>query len=251
MKIVVIGGSGRIGSKVVARLSERGHDVFAASPRTGVNTLTGDGVDEALKGAAVVVDVSEARPTAGTSVQDFYETSTRTLLAAEERMGVAHHIALSVVGTHRLLESAYFRAKMAQETLIKESPVPFTIVRATQFFEFFQSIAKEAAEGDTVRLAATLVQPMAADDVASALADIALANPTSGTIDIAGPEEFPLAEFVRRGLSATNDPRTVISDPEAGYAGAMVSERTLVPDGDALISETRFDDWLRSAAVRG
>lgn len=251
MNIVVIGGSGRIGSKVVAKLRERGHDVVAASPRMGVNTLTGEGVDDALKGASVVVDVSEARPKAGTSFQDFYETSSRTLLAAEERMGVGHHIALSVVGTHRLLDSAYFRAKMAQENLIKASPVPFMIVRATQFFEFFQSIAAEATEGDTVRLAATLVQPIAADDVASALADIALSNPSNGTVEIAGPEEFPLAEFVRRGLGATNDPRTVISDPEAGYAGATISERTLVPDGDARIGETRFEDWLKTAAVQG
>jgi uncharacterized protein YbjT (DUF2867 family) len=248
MKIVVIGGSGRIGAKVVSRLREQGHDALAASPRTGVNTLTGVGVDEALKGASAVIDVSEARPNQGTSVQDFFETSTRTILAAEERAGVSHHVALSVVGTHRLPGSAYFRAKIAQETLIKESLIPYTIVQATQFFEFFSAIADATTEGDTVRLTPRLVQPIAADDVAQVLAETAAGVPVNGTIEIAGPETFPLAEFVRRGLKATNDPRTVIADPDAGYFGAMPDERTLVPHGEAVIGQTCLDDWLKAAA---
>ena len=235
----------------MAKLTERGHDAVAASPRTGVNTLTGAGLNEALRDAAVVVDVSEARPTGGTSVQEFFETSTRTLLAAEAATGVTHHVALSVVGTQRLLDSTYFRAKITQENLIRGALVPYTIVQATQFFEFFESIAAATTEGDTVRLSTKLVQPIAAADVAKALADIALGAPLNGTVEIAGPEKFSLAEFVRRGLSATNDSRTVFDDPDAGYFGAMPEERTLVPDGDALIGETRFADWLRETAANG
>jgi uncharacterized protein YbjT (DUF2867 family) len=251
MKVVVIGGSGRIGSRLVADLMERGHDAVAASPRSGVNTFTGEGLDEALQGVEVVVDVSNAPQVEPPTPREFFETATRTLLAAEVRAGVGHHVALSIVGVHQLPDSPYFRAKIAQENLIKESPVPYTIVQATQFFEFFEGIAAATTEGDTVRLATNLVQPIAADDVARILADIAVAAPVNGAVEIAGPEAFPLPEFIRTGLNATNDPRRVIADPDATYFGGKAGERTLVPDGEAVIGATRFEDWLKSAAVLG
>jgi uncharacterized protein YbjT (DUF2867 family) len=249
MNIVVIGGSGRIGSRVVADLKTRGHDAVAASPRSGVNAFTGEGLDAALAGVDVVVDVSNAPRAERPTAQEFFETSTRRLLEAEERAGVAHHVVLSIVGTQLLPDSPYFRAKIAQENLIKESLIPYTIVQATQFFEFYPAIADATTEGDRVRLMTKLVQPIAADDVARFLADIAVAAPVNGAVEIAGPEALPLAEFIRRGLSATNDPRTVIGDPEADYFGGMPEERTLIPHGEALIGEIRFEDWLKTAAA--
>jgi uncharacterized protein YbjT (DUF2867 family)/nitrite reductase/ring-hydroxylating ferredoxin subunit len=245
MKIVVIGGTGLIGSKLVAKLSALGHEAVAAAPNTGVNTLTGEGLAEVLKGAQVVVDVSNSPSFEDAAVLDFFRTSTRNLLSYEAEAGVGHHVALSVVGTNRLTESGYFRAKIAQEKLIKESSIPYTIVHATQFFEFIKSIAAAAADGNTVRLAPVLIQPMAADDVASAVGRVATGSPLNGTIEIAGPEQFRLDEFIRQGLSARNDPREVVADPQARYFGAVLGERTLVPEGDAQLGPTRFEDWLR------
>jgi uncharacterized protein YbjT (DUF2867 family) len=244
MKVVVIGGSGLIGSKLVTKLHELGHEAVAASPNSGVNTLTGKGLAEALQGASVVVDVSNSPSFEDAAVLEFFETSTRNLLAAEAVAGVGHHVALSVVGTDRLPESGYFRAKMAQEKLIENSSIPYSIVRATQFFEFVTSIAQAATEGDAVRLAPVLIQPMAAEDVAAAVARVSVGSPVKGIVEVAGPEQFRLDELIRRGLSARHDPRQVITDPQARYFGAELGERTLVPDGDALLAETRFDDWL-------
>jgi uncharacterized protein YbjT (DUF2867 family)/nitrite reductase/ring-hydroxylating ferredoxin subunit len=248
MKVAVIGGTGLIGSKLVKKLREHGHEAVAASPDTGVNTITGEGLVEALKGASVVVDVSNSPSFEDAAVLKFFETSTRNLLAAEADAGVGHHVALSVVGTERLIGSGYFRGKMAQETLIKASPIPYSIVRATQFFEFFNGIAGAATDGTTVRLAPALIQPMAADDVASAVGRTAVGTPVNGTIEIAGPERFRLDEFIRRGLSARNDRREIVADPHARYFGAELSERTLVADDDAQLGETRFEDWLRQTA---
>jgi uncharacterized protein YbjT (DUF2867 family) len=250
MKIVVIGGSGLIGSKLVAKLRGLGHEAVAASPDSGVNTLTGEGLAEALKGASVVVDVSNSPSFEDAAVMKFFTTSTRNLLAAEAEAGVKHHVALSVVGTERLSESGYFRAKIAQENLIKESSIPYSIVHATQFFEFVKSIAAAATDGNIVRLAPVLIQPMAADDVAGALCRIAVGAPVDGTVEIAGPQQFRLDELIRRGLSARNDPREVIADPHARYFGADLGERTLVPSDNARLGETRFDDWLSNAAAR-
>jgi uncharacterized protein YbjT (DUF2867 family) len=247
MKIIVIGGTGLIGSKVVEKLRARGHEAVAAAPNTGVNTLTGEGLAEALKGATVVVDVSNAPSWEDNAVMKFFETSTRNLLTHEEAAGVRHHVALSVVGTERLLESGYFRAKSAQEKLIKSSSIPYSIVRATQFFEFFKGIADVSTEGNTVRLPAVLIQPMAADDVASGVCRVALGSPVNGTVEIGGPEKFRLDEFVRRGLAAQKDPRVVIADPQSRYYGIKVSETTLIPNGDARLGETRFEDWLSPA----
>ena len=244
MKIVVIGGTGLIGSKLVKKLGEHGHEVVAAAPNSGVNSLTGEGLADALKGASVVVDVTNAPSWEDAAVLKFFETSTRNLLAYEVAAGVAHHVALSVVGTERLLESGYFRAKLAQENLIKASSIPYSIVRATQFFEFVKQIADYSSEGNKVRLPPALIQPMAADDVASALGRIATNSPVNGAIEIGGPEQFHLDELVRRGLAAFQDPREVISDPRARYYGIQVSERTLVPDNDARLGEARFEDWL-------
>jgi uncharacterized protein YbjT (DUF2867 family) len=244
LKIVVIGGSGLIGSKLVKQLRERGHEAVAASRDSGVNTLTGEGLAEALRGASVVVDVSNSPSFEDAAVLKFFETSTRNLLAAEAEAGVGHHVALSVVGTERLSESGYFRAKIAQEKLIKESRVPYSIVHATQFFEFVKSITDAATDGSKVRLAPVLIRPMAADDVASAVARIAVGTPVNGTVEVAGPEQFRLDELIRRGLSARNDPREVVADPQARYFGAKLSERTLVPGDDARLGETRFEDWL-------
>ncbi|MGH9688074.1 MAG: SDR family oxidoreductase [Candidatus Acidiferrales bacterium] len=244
MKVVVIGGSGRIGSKVVNQLREQGHEAVAASPNSGVNTLTGEGLAEALKGAPVVVDVSDSPSWEDAAVMNFFETSTRNLLAQEAAAGVGHHVALSVVGSDRLVESGYFRAKIAQENLIKGSSVPHSIVRATQFYEFFKGIADFSTDGNKVPLPSVLIQPMAADDVASAVSRTALAAPANGTIEVGGPEKFRLDEFVRRGLAARKDPREVVADPHGRYYGIAVKERTLVPGDDARLGKILFDDWL-------
>jgi len=248
MKIVVIGGSGLIGTRLVNMLRMRGHEVVAASPTSGVNTLSGEGLSEALKGASVVVDVSNPYSFEDLIALNFFETSTRNLLSYEATAGVGHHVALSVVGMERLPEYGYFRAKLLQERLIKASSIPYSIIRATQFFEFIGRIADEASEGSTVRLSSALIQPMAADDVAGALAKASEGLPVNGIVEIAGPEQFHLDDLVRRDLAAVKDPRTVISDPHAPYFGGVLSERTLVPDNDALLSETRFDSWLRQQA---
>ena len=244
MKIVVIGGSGLIGSKVVSNLREHGHEAVAASPGSGVNTVTGEGLAEALAGASVVVDVSNSPSFEDAAVLEFFETSTRNLLAAEAAAGVRHHVALSVLGTERLSESGYFRAKIAQEKLIKGSSIPYSIVHATQFFEFIKSIAQAATDGNTVRLAPVLIQPIAADDVATAVGKVSVGSPVNGIVEVAGPQQFRLDELMRRGLSARHDPREVITDPDARYFGAHLSERTLVPSDDAHLAETRFEDWL-------
>jgi uncharacterized protein YbjT (DUF2867 family) len=243
MKVVVIGGTGLIGSKLVTRLREHGHEAVAASPRSGVDTITGVGLVDALGGASVVIDVSNAPSFEDAAVLAFFETSTRNLLAAEAACGVDHHVALSVVGTERLTESGYFRAKIAQEQLIRESSIPYSIVRATQFFEFIRGIADAATDGDSVRLAPVLIQPMAADDVARIVGDIALGPPLNGMVDAAGPEPFSLDTLIRRMLADANDPREVVSDPSARYFGAALSERTLVPEGEAILGTARFEDW--------
>jgi uncharacterized protein YbjT (DUF2867 family) len=244
MKIVVIGGSGLIGKKVVPNLRQRGHDVVAASPSTGVNTVTGEGLTQALAGAQVVVDVANAPSWEDNAVMAFFETSGRNLLAAEAVAGVRHHVALSVVGTDRLLASGYFRAKLAQEKLIKASPIPHTIVRATQFFEFVSGIAQNATEGQTVRVPPVLMQPIVSDDVASLVADAALAEPLNGMVDLAGPEPIRQDELVRQFLNATGDPRTVITDPKALYYGIAVNDQSLTPGDHPRLGSTRFEEWL-------
>jgi len=249
MKIVVIGGSGLIGSKLVRKLREHGHQVVAASPDSGVNTLTGEGLADAIAGAAVVVDVSNSPSFEDAAVLKFFETSTGNLLKAEAAAGVGHHVALSVVGTERLSESGYFRAKIAQEKLIRKSSIPYSIVHATQFFEFIKRIADDATDGDTVRLSPVLIQPMAAEDVASAVARISIGSPVNGIVEVAGPQQFRLDELIRRFLSERDDPREVITDPHARYSGAELGERTLVPGDDARLGETRFDDWLSQSVV--
>jgi uncharacterized protein YbjT (DUF2867 family) len=248
MKIVVIGGSGLIGKKVVAILRQHGHEAVAASPSSGVNTLTGEGLAKTLANAQVVVDVSNAPSWEDDAVLAFFETSGRNLLAAEAAGGVGHHVALSVVGTDRLLASGYFRAKMAQEKLIKASPIPYTIVRATQFFEFVGGIAQFSTEGHTVRLPPVLMQPIAADDVAAAVADVALAEPFNGTFDLAGPERIRQDDLVRTFLKATGDTRTVITDPQALYYGVPVNDQSLTPSEHPRLGPTRFEDWLRNRA---
>jgi uncharacterized protein YbjT (DUF2867 family) len=250
MKIVVIGGSGLIGSKLVNELREHGHEPVAASPTSGVNTLTGEGLAEALKGAAVVVDVSNSPSWEDAAVMNFFETSTRNLLAYEAAAGVGHHVALSVVGSERLVESGYFRAKIAQENLIKGSSIPHTIVRATQFYEFVKGIADFSTDGDKVRLPPVLIQPMAADDVASAVCRIALGAPANGTVEVGGPETLRLDELIRRGLAARKDPREVVADPHAPYYGIQVKERTLVPEDDAKLGRIRFEDWLAQGNLK-
>jgi uncharacterized protein YbjT (DUF2867 family) len=244
MKIVIIGGSGLIGSKVVRKLREQGNEAVPASPDTGVNTLTGDGLAEVLKGAAVVVDVSNSPSFEDAAVMHFFQTSTGNLLKAEAAAGVGHHVALSVVGTDRLADSGYMRAKIAQEKLIQESSIPYSIVHATQFFEFMKGIADAATDGNTVRLAHVLIQPTAAEDVATAVARVAVGAPLNGIVEVAGPEQFSLDEIVGRYLVAREDPRSVIADSHARYYGAELGERTLVPDTNASIGETRFEDWL-------
>jgi uncharacterized protein YbjT (DUF2867 family) len=278
IKIVVTGGTGLIGSKVVEILRAHGRpgrglverglvdasdeadlrfwpegvcsdwiDAVAAAPATGVNTLTGEGLEEALKGASVVIDVTNSPSWEDNAVMKFFETSTRNLLAVEAAAAVGHHVALSVVGSERLLESGYFRAKIAQEDLIKSSSIPYSIVRATQFFEFIKGIADFSTEGNTVRLPPALIQPIAAEDVATAVCRVALGSPVNGTIEIGGPEQFRLDELVRRCLAAFQDPRNVISDPHGRYYGIQVSERSLLPDNDAQLGEARFEDWLGHA----
>ncbi|RAP75781.1 SDR family oxidoreductase [Paenibacillus montanisoli] len=246
MKITVIGGSGLIGKKLVNNLRQLGHEVVAASPSLGVNSITGEGLAEAIRGAQVVVDVTSPPSFEDQAVMEFFETSTRNLLAAEAAAGVNHHVALSVVGTDRLLQSGYFRAKMAQEELIKSSKIPYTIVRATQFFEFVGSIAYVATEGDTVRLPSALTQPMAADDVAAAVADCTIGEPVNGMVEVAGPDQIRLDELARHFLSATGDKRQVVTDENALYfASVAVNDQSLVPsDGDARVTSTRFEDWL-------
>jgi uncharacterized protein YbjT (DUF2867 family) len=243
MRIVVIGGTGLIGSKLVTKLRDHGHDAIAAAiPQ--VNTLTGQGLAEALSGAEVMVDVSNSPSFEDAAVLNFFQTSTRNLLAAEAKEGVRHHVALSVVGTERLSESGYFRAKIAQEALIKAGPIPYSIIHATQFFEFVKSIADGATTGNTVKLSSALIQPMAADDVASAVGRVAVGPPINGVVEVAGPEEFRLDELIRLGLHAKGDPREVISDPEARYFGALLGERTLLPGPNAELASTRFEDWI-------
>jgi uncharacterized protein YbjT (DUF2867 family) len=245
MKIVVIGGSGLIGTKLVSKLRELGHEVVAASPSSGVNTITGEGLAEALAGAQVVVDVANSPSWEDKAVLEFFETSGRNLLAAEAIAGVRHHVALSVVGTERLLASGYFRAKMAQENLIKASKVPYTIVRATQFFEFVKGIAQAATEGQTVRLPPALMQPIVSDDVAAALADVAINAPVNGMIEVAGPEPIRQDELVRRFLSANKDARKVATDVHARYYGIELNDQSLTPGDNPRLGPTRFEDWLR------
>jgi len=250
MKIVVIGGTGLIGSKVVEKLRAHGHEAVAAAPNTGVNTVTGEGLAEVLKNASVVVDVSNSPSFEEKAVMEFFRTSTRNLLAFEAKAGGRHHVALSVVGTDRLQESAYLRAKTAQEKLIKESGIPYSIVHATQFFEFVKQIADEATDGNQVRLPPVFIQPIAAEDVATAVAKVAVGTPLNGMVEVAGPQRFRFDEFIRQGLRARNDPREVVVDPNARYFGAKLSELTLVASGEAHIGEIRFEDWLSPAMSR-
>ena len=243
MKIVVIGGIGLIGSKLVTTLAEHGHEMVAAAPNTGVNTLTGEGLADALAGASVVIDVSNSPSFEDSAVMRFFETSTRNLLGAEAAAGVGHHVALSVVGTERLPDSGYFRAKIAQEQLIEKSSIPYSIVHATQFFEFVGSIADAATAGGTVRVAPVLFQPIAGDDVAQTMGRISMRSPLNGRVEVAGPERFRMDEFFREALAARHNPRAVVTDPHARYFGAELSEGTLVPGGDAILGETRYRDW--------
>jgi uncharacterized protein YbjT (DUF2867 family) len=247
LKIVVIGGSGLIGKKVVKNLRQQGHEVLAASPSSGVNTVTGEGLPEALAGADVVVDVANAPVWEDKAVLEFFEKSGRNLLAAEAAAGVRHHVALSVVGTERLLSSGYFRGKMAQEDLIKAASIPYTIVRATQFFEFVSGIAQSATEGQTVRLSPALFQPMASSDVAAFVADAAVAAPLNGMIEVAGPEPIGIDNAVRKFLSANHDARTVITDARAPYFGIQVNDQSLTPGQHPRLGSTRFEDWLENA----
>ena len=249
MDIVVIGGTGLIGSKLVEKLREAGHDVVPASPDSGVDTYTGEGLQETLEGAQVVVDVSNAPAWDDAAVLDFFQTTARNVVAAEETAGVTHHVLLSVVGTDRLPDSGYFRAKLAQEELVKAGSVPYTILRATQFFEFLGRIADSSTEGDTVHLPPVLIQPEAADDVAAALADVAVDTPVNGTIELAGPEAFPFDELVRRVLLAKNDPRQVTADVDARYFGARLDEHSLTPGDNPRLAPTRFEDWLSTSTA--
>lgn len=249
MKIVVIGGTGLIGSKLVNTLRQSGHEVLAASPNSSVNTLTGEGVAEALAGARVLVDVSNSPSFEDAAVLNFFETSTRNLLAAEAKAGVKHHVALSVVGTERLQESGYFRAKQAQENLIKASPIPYSILHSTQFFEFVGRIAQDGADGKSVRVSDAMIQPIVSDDVVAALADVTVGSPLNGTVEVAGPDRFRLDALVRRALSAAGDTREVITDPEARYFGAKLDDRMLTPDADARIGATHFEDWLKYSTL--
>lgn len=244
MKIVVIGGSGLIGSNVVNRLRSNGHETVAASPSKGVNALTGQGLAEALTGAQVVIDVANSPSFEDAAVMDFFQTSSRNLLAAEAAAGVEHHLALSIVGAERLPLSGYFRAKVAQETLIKASKIPYTLLRATQFFEFIEGIVESGVDGDTIRLSPALIQPIAADDVAAVLADLAVGAPLNGVVEVAGPDRFPLDELARKFLAARRDKRLVSADVHAAYYGNELNDRSLVAGGDAGIGATRFNNWL-------
>ena len=247
MKLVIIGGTGLIGSKLVTTLREHGHEAVPASPDTGVNTLTGEGLAKALQGASVVVDVSNSPSFEDTAVMEFFTTSTRNLLKYAEAAGVRHYVALSVVGTERIPDSGYLRAKNAQETLIKASGIPYSIIHATQFFEFIKRIADEATDGMTVRLPHALIQPMAADDVAKAVGRVAVGAPMNGTVEVAGPQQFRFDELIREGLAARNDPREVVADPHARYFGAELGERSLIPADDARLGEIRLQDWLNQS----
>ena len=254
MKIVVIGGTGLIGKKVVAKLRQKGHEVIAASPSSGVNAVTGEGLATALSAAQVVIDVANSPSFEDKAVMDFFEASGRNLAAAEAAAGVKHHVALSVVGTDRLLESGYFRGKMAQEKLIAASPIPYTIVRATQFFEFMGAIANSSVDGQTVRLSSALMQPLVSDDVADALVNAALDAPVNGMIEVAGPERAPLDQFVRQFLSATQDQRNVVTDAQARYFGLVLNDQSLNPGDNPRIGPTRYADWLKQQnrrAARG
>src|SRR5262245_43106273 len=251
LKIVVIGGSGLIGKKLVKNLREQGHEVVAAAPSTGVNTLTGEGLAEALTGAQVVVDVANSPSFEDKAALEFFETSGRNLLAAEATAGVGHHVALSVVGTDRLLVSGYFRAKMAQENLIKASPIPYTIVRATQFFEFEGAIAQTATDGQTVLVASGRVRPIASDDVAALIAGVAVKEPVNGIVELAGPQLIPLDELVRQLLRATGDARKVTTDVHALYFGIELNDQSLTPGDNPRIGPTRFDDWLSHFISQG
>ncbi|GAA3592863.1 SDR family oxidoreductase [Nonomuraea rosea] len=250
MKIVVVGGTGLIGSKLVAKLTEHGHEAVAASPNTGVNTLTGEGLAEVLTGASVVVDVSNSPSFERTAVLEFFETSTGNLLAAEAAAGVGHHVAVSVVGTERMPENGYFAAKIAQEQLIEKSSIPFSLVHATQFFEFVRSIADEATDGDTVRIAPVRFQPIAGDDVAQAVGRVAVGTPLNGRVEVAGPEQSQMDEFFRDALAAWGDPRKVVADPQARYFGSVPGERTLVPGDGATLGQIRYRDWLARTATK-
>ena len=247
LKIVVVGGRGRIGARLVTTLTRGGHDVVAASRRSGIDVVTGEGLAEALRGASVVVDVSDSPAFDDASVMTFFTTSTRNLLAGEAAAGVGHHVMLSIVGIDRVPELGYYRAKLAQEQLIKDSSIPYSIVRATQFYEFLGSIADAATHGRTVRVPPARIQPIAADDVARAVAAFATGTPVNGTMEIGGPEPFYMAALMQRVLGARNDPREVISDPHARYFGALLNEGSLVPGNDAELGEIRFDDWLGRA----
>jgi uncharacterized protein YbjT (DUF2867 family) len=244
MKIVVIGGSGLIGTKLVHRLREKGHEVMAASPNSGVNTITGEGLAEALAGAQVVVDVANSPSFEDKAALEFFETSGRNLLAAEAAAGVRHHLALSVVGTDRLLESGYFRAKMAQENLIRASRTPYTILRSTQFFEFVNGIIKSGSEGDAIRLSPALAQPIASDDVAATLAELAVGRPLNATVEVAGPEACPIDTLARKFLAASGDRRQVIADVHARYFGAKLDDRSLTPGEYPRLGSIRFEEWL-------
>ncbi|CAH0146903.1 hypothetical protein SRABI118_00429 [Massilia sp. Bi118] len=248
MKIVVIGGTGLIGSKLVSILRERGHEAIAASPNSGVNTITGEGLDQALANTDVVVDVANSPSFADEAVMEFFTVSGRNLLAAAARAGVKHHVALSVVGTDRLAESGYFRAKIAQEKLIRESGLPYTIVHSTQFFEFLGGIAASAGQGDAIALSPAFVQPISSDDVAIAMAECTLGAPVNGIVEIAGPDRFRLAELVQQYLAVKQDPRTVQADVHARYFGAELKEDTLVPHGEARLGAVRLQNWLRTQA---
>lgn len=252
MRIVVIGGTGLVGSKLVRELTEHGHDAVAAAPSTGVNTVTGEGLSDVLTGASVVVDVSNSPSFEEDAATDFFRTATTNLLAAEAAAGVTHHVALSVVGTERLAQqSGYFRAKLLQERLIGAGPIPYTIVHATQFFEFLRTIADSAADGDTVRLPPALIQPMASADVAEAVAICAVNSPVNGITQVGGPEVFGLPDLIRTALTARGDTRQVVADPAAQYWGVDIDERTLVPGGGAALFDIRFEDWILETAAKG
>ena len=250
MKLVIIGGTGLIGSKLVTSLREHGHEAVPASPDTGVNTLTGEGLAEVLQGASVVVDVSNSPSFEESAVMEFFTTSTRNLLKYAAAASVKHYVALSVVGTERIPDSPYLRAKNAQETLIKGGGIPYSIVHATQFFEFVKRIADDATLGTTVRVPLVFIQPMAAEDVAKAVGRVAVGPPVNGTVEVAGPQKFRFDELIRLGLAARNDPREVVVDPNARYFGAELSERSLIPAGEAQLGEIRFEEWLGKAVLQ-
>jgi uncharacterized protein YbjT (DUF2867 family) len=250
MKLTIIGGTGLIGSKLVTRLSEQGHEAVPAAPNTGVNTLTGEGLAQALQGASVVVDVSNSPSFEDKAVMEFFTTSTRNLLKYAAAAGVRHYVALSVVGTERIPDSPYLRAKNAQETLIKSGGIPYSIVHATQFFEFIKGIADEATDGNTVRVPRALIQPMAADDVANAVDRVAVGAPLNGTIEVGGPQPFRFDELIGQFLGARQDPRKVVVDPHARYFGAELGERSLIPADDARLGEIRFEEWLNQPVLQ-